>query len=712
MMQLVRQTLPWTIVCAIVVLVGVALFHGPGANAQTVRTLCHAAIVIDRSGSVGEPNLVTIRNQIQRLFQPTGIYDDLVQLAFWSFSSTINRNSNYDAPFHGFVSSRGVNSSFMTELNRIVSAGGTNYEQGFAYDRGVANTYDNMEDIVDQADIIVFMTDGVPNSPGQGDNNATARNAARSAVLEHKANNKVIVGGILGNVSQASLNFVINGSNGNATDIFRISDDYSDLSEKLTEAIERKCSELLPPGPTAYNLEPRVVTDDRVASGNGSINFRYYVNNESDGVSSRQTEWSLKRVVVPRNQSVANITTNFSNAGGDPYRDSYSCPQIMGLLNNQGSCTDVTDGQLVYGPGDNDMQLYVGNAGNVVIDDSWNVGTKVCFILTLNLPTNRATPTDRFSRAACTTIGKRPFVQVHGGDVKVGRYFAGEVADDQVLQRADISTSTVLRNDGQTYGSWAEYGVFTPGVVSGFASSSGLQGGSNQSTQQFWSTLTFANVDNEYGLFTDANATQGTIPDVIGALITGKPVERELVGNAPLDLSGDVDNGIYQKETGNLEIEASAIAQNKSLIVYVPAGTVLISGDIRYDDGPYTSIKQIPQLVIIAQNIVIDDSVENVDAWLIATGDETDGIINTCNRDDPLTVNICDEPLTINGPVMARELLLRRTGSFAPSPGNPPNSTPAEIINLPANTYLWSHTEGRSEMRAQTTYTIERPPFF
>ena len=116
--------------------VGAALWglcHTPVTHAQSAGSpsqVCHASMIIDRSGSVGAANEVTIRNQIQRLFQPTGLYDDKIQLAFWSFSNDAG-NTNYDAPFYGYVSSHGSNTGFTAALNSIVSNGNTNYQQAF-----------------------------------------------------------------------------------------------------------------------------------------------------------------------------------------------------------------------------------------------------------------------------------------------------------------------------------------------------------------------------------------------------------------------------------------------------------------------------------------------------------------------------------------------------------------------------------------------------
>ena len=68
-----------------------------------------------------------------------------------------------------------------------------------------------------------------------------------------------------------------------------------------------------------------------------------------------------------------------------------------------------------------------------------------------------------------------------------------------------------------------EYGIVSAGPVVGMASS-GLQGGyyygpvdpdnpQVPDTQSFWSKLTFANTDGEYGLYTQGKGYIGDIPD-------------------------------------------------------------------------------------------------------------------------------------------------------------------------------------------------------
>ncbi|MBR0133861.1 hypothetical protein IJM16_01180 [Candidatus Saccharibacteria bacterium] len=132
----------------------------------------------------------------------------------------------------------------------------------------------------------------------------------------------------------------------------------------------------------------------------------------------------------------------------------------------------------------------------------------------------------------------------------------------------------------------------------------------------------------------------------------------------------------------------------------------------------YNSISEIPQSIMIAKKIIIKENVKHVDSWLIA-----DEII-TCDPDShwrgdvPITdinTNNCDTQLTINGPVMTKNLKLYRTygtGFTYDSWGNKINTkaSPAEIFTMGPETYLWSFNQAQRYSQATTTYARELAP--
>jgi hypothetical protein len=318
-------------------------------------------------------------------------------------------------------------------------------------------------------------------------------------------------------------------------------------------------------------------------------------------------------------------------------------------------------------------------------------GARVCVGIRITPAVGTTTVTSTAWDIHCTSIGKKPRVQVWGSDVRVG---------------GKIETSTGLVDvDGtnKLFGSWVEYGSLSVGTNTGFASGSGLNDGFAGADSKEWNKLTFANVDesgaNQYGLYTLA-------PSVSPAGQFAAATSDGVPGN---DL-GALASGTYK--TTNLTINASNVGQDganrgKSIII-VASGTVTIQGDITYGapGGGYTAISQLPQVVIVANKINIAGSVGQVSAWLLTTGE--DGAINTCTDralNAPLNATVCNNKLTVYGPVATQHLYLRRTA------GANPNDS-AELFNLRPDAYMWAHQRASGNGKAQTVYTTELPPRF
>ena len=283
----------------------------------------------------------------------------------------------------------------------------------------------------------------------------------------------------------------------------------------------------------------------------------------------------------------------------------------------------------------------------------------------------------------CMRIAQSPFVQVWGNDLRVGGRYGG---DTTTTSTALIRTSLMQANSGQYFGSWAEYGVLSPGMVDGMASGSGLANGSTSSNQTAWNRLTFANSSDLVcpsagGCFTDDGANMGTLPDVAGA----------------------IDGGVFSHITPTCPtggtINTTLVTSSRIIRC---SGTVTIAGDITMAPGPFTSERAVPQLIILADTINIQSGVQRVDAWLVANQ-----TINTCaNGPANLTLNDCNRPLTVNGPTIARTLLLRRTAGA----GAVSASSYAERFNLRADTYIWAYNQAQYNTTMRTTHIRELAP--
>ncbi|MEI6850419.1 MAG: hypothetical protein WCK26_00450 [Candidatus Saccharibacteria bacterium] len=329
---------------------------------------------------------------------------------------------------------------------------------------------------------------------------------------------------------------------------------------------------------------------------------------------------------------------------------------------------------------------------------NYPVGTRICFILYAE-PAAHDNAGRASSAEKCFKIGKKPKVQIWGSDLLVGRAFSGGVAP------AKVQTST-SNNNGTMFGSWVEYAIFATGTIRGTASSSAFATGLSSGD---YSRLSFSNSGSKiladettcaapgcYGL-------SGFIPDVAANFPIIDGITPSITSTSSIDLSTIANNIVYTA-TDNLKISGN-IPKGKWIVINAPTANVIIENNITYNasDEELKTIQDIPQLVIIANNITINNNVTNVDAWLIAKG--TSGEIKTCTG-EAITASECNKTLIFNGPVMAKKLYLWRTaGSNVDSPG-----APAEIINLRADAYLWAKSRSLNESRIRTVYTTELPP--
>ena len=132
-------------------------------------------------------------------------------------------------------------------------------------------------------------------------------------------------------------------------------------------------------------------------------------------------------------------------------------------------------------------------------------------------------------------------------------------------------------------------------------------------------------------------------------------------------------------------------------------GTAKINGNIKYANDSYTTMAEIPKLIIYAKNIEIDCAVERIDAVLIA-----DGSVNTCNSGD-VNLQQNSTQLKINGSVVSDTIDLNRTYGAATGANS---IIPAEIVNYDTSLYLWANQ--RSDItrtgKIMTAYQHELSP--
>ena len=314
-----------------------------------------------------------------------------------------------------------------------------------------------------------------------------------------------------------------------------------------------------------------------------------------------------------------------------------------------------------------------------------------------------------FSGNSGFTAEMQPGTVLYGDNNVIDIYIKSDPSHIGLLIE-DISLRYKMDQTNQNvYGSWGEYGIIANGKAdsaSGAGLSSSFNGRSGV-TPRDYNKLTFANIP-KFGNFSSTSSVPDnfTLPSVRGAR-----------GN----ISGNVDvNSLASGEynAGNVTLTGSKLSVGKSIVIK-SSGVVRISGDLLYTDT--NDVRQLPQLIIYAKNIIIEHSVGEVNAWLIT---QKDGYVSTC--DAVININTgswlsgvsdvsCGKQLKINGPIKTGHLFLRRTygGKHASSAKNDPNmhpGTPAEIINLRADTYIWAYNNYRNTGAISTMNIRELPP--
>lgn len=449
--------------------------------------------------------------------------------------------------------------------------------------------------------------------------------------------------------------------------------------------------------PYNYTLTPTISVDASAVEPGSDINITSRITN-SGPTKSNNTDWRLTYVTIPAGQARPGAASNAS----DPctyYKQVAGSTCANASLLGSGAAAASSGTDVIQAGGLN----FVGKRAEIA---DLSVGTQICYGLSVkNWAASGAGANEwRHAAVACAVVAKRPTTQVLGGDLFVGRSATGS---------SFVSTSTKVVS-GKQYGSWSEYAIASAGPVSGMASASGYAGGVAVSNICGVSNLTLGNrsssgscVQNEVGQY----ILGGSAPAVASRFPVTSSTQA-LAGDQNISSLGA--GRVYTASGDALSLHASQpIAKGDWYVINASSATVTVSGNITYTNDSLDGIKDIPQVVIIARNIIIADRATQVDAWLVATGTGNEGRVNTCGAGDEvgeatsLTSSLCTSPLRVNGPVIANKLLLRRT---AGSGTGAESGDPAEVFNLRPDAYLWATSLLNSDTKVRTVLSTELPP--
>ncbi len=456
--------------------------------------------------------------------------------------------------------------------------------------------------------------------------------------------------------------------------------------------------------------------------------------------------------------------------------DGTLCSEAAGSVNCSSHYRLSTESGEVYGGGDHSSLI---SGTHTVALDGMKVGTHICAITASYPADSHAAPTANFpdnapalgsnipsgsywavSAPACVTVAKKPTVSVEGGDLFV---------------KGDIIASHTKRGpnpDENYFGSWAEYGVISTGSIYGFSSGAATAYAAGGSLVSINESRTAAGMSNAkspaeegetrclYNTQTFANLNcietgDGAIGNVDGTAIASKvsAYARDVIARfTPTDKTNNdpftgnisgctLDDGSYVNGDGNnnyscrtdgiatfyrdgdttlngISSLSMPRADNKTLVIFID-GTLTLNGDIKISNGSYSSVMDVPNVVVIARNIKISQSVSTIDAWLISGYNDAaaeDGEIDTCYEyaADSLNSERCAKSLIVNGMTLAKKLSLKRTAGA----GTDENSQSfganhyikrAEIFNLPATNYYWGYGSASKSNAMRTNYMREIP---
>ena len=438
--------------------------------------------------------------------------------------------------------------------------------------------------------------------------------------------------------------------------------------------------------PDDYELEPSMTsTPDIIYPGTNTVGpVEGRLNNSGTTPNAQQTLAGIARFVVRSNRTFTPDPKTGGTVSGVSTAAGYSCRIAQALPSPASTeCTNLWEGSYAAGNltvGDRLMRN-IASVDLSSISPGLAVGDRICFVAVVNRYNVDQTSTDwRYSDVVCVTVAKIPFVHVWGNDIRVGSSW--ETTGNQTSKIAGLT----LLSGANRVGSRGEYSVIAPGVVNGVAS--GYSRATNDTDRN---RLTFRNTGS-YGNFATAGS-MGALPGVFEYFFRDGVISA---ANRKTELDVDLWSNTSSVGTQNNVTNTR---------VYYTSGNMTLTGTgIRLADT-WNASTSTPQVVIIADgNITINSTVTRVDAWLVSRN----GTIITCQQPGTNSSQ-CQNRLDVNGPIMARYLNLKRTA------GNDNVATldqPAERLNLPASTYIWSKKMQEDNSTLRSTYTRELPPRF
>ena len=289
----------------------------------------------------------------------------------------------------------------------------------------------------------------------------------------------------------------------------------------------------------------------------------------------------------------------------------------------------------------------------------------------------------RYSYPTCVAIAKRPTFQVWGGDMYTNSTIKAATAKKRNVYndyRDDMKKFTVKNGSPTYYGSWAEEGVVI-GVSGGinndgndFAFASGAALGYRDKLEKAntgvdgsldcpkIAPLTIANSGGSCGY---PSHIESEFVNDNSDIANEK--RRELIDYWVKSTQDHTASGATIRYYNTINSVGNVTVPRKETWIYDVNGDFTITGNIKYEDGydANSTLRDIPKVVIYADNVKIQCNVKRVDAIIIT---KVGGKVDTCYKQD---LGDDDDPdrrdqLKIFGMVITDDIILGRTyGSAA-----------------------------------------------
>lgn len=167
-----------------------------------------------------------------------------------------------------------------------------------------------------------------------------------------------------------------------------------------------------------YELTPVVSVSPSAGEGGSAANVTATVNNAGPTVS-KSVDWAL-------------YTFNIAPGAAIP---SGGVSPLTGQSFYGNNAALVANGTRTFDKGSVNLSIDAQRLPDVAI------GTRVCFGLSLRPYSSSDSTNGRHSTPACVTIAKKPKIQIHGGDLIVGRSFVGGGS----TSNAGVNTSQTVK---------------------------------------------------------------------------------------------------------------------------------------------------------------------------------------------------------------------------------------------------------------------------